>query len=69
MIIAVGNSNHKNFIKILEKFVEHENSLIRGSAIWSLSQLLNKNELINLKKKLLKKEKNFYVLYELGMIN
>ena len=59
VIIAVGNSNHKNFIKILEKFVEHENSLIRGSAIWSLSQLLNKNELINLKKKLLKKEKEF----------
>lgn len=69
LIISVGNSQNKEFVSILEKFLQHHNSIIRGTAIWSLSQLLSQSEIKDVKKKMLKKEKNEYVLFELNIIS
>ncbi len=65
IIIACGNSNDKKLIKYLYKYIDHESSLIRGSCLWSLFQLESEKELKKVKKLILKKEKNNYVLNEL----
>ncbi|MBD23121.1 MAG: tRNA epoxyqueuosine(34) reductase QueG [Alphaproteobacteria bacterium] len=65
VIIATGNSNSSIFKKKLEKLLKHESPIIRGSTIWSLGKLSSKNKI----KKLLKNEKNKYVLYELNSLS
>ena len=46
IIIASGNSNDKKLTKYLYKYLYHENSIIRGSCIWSLFELENKCRLL-----------------------
>ena len=69
VIISAGNSGNKNLEKKLTYFTNHKEPLIRGSAVWSLGQLLSKNDVKTLKKSLLKSEKNSYVLFELNRFN
>ena len=69
VIISIGNSNEKKFIVSLMKFIHYESPIIRGATVWTLGQLMPRKKLIKLKNKLLKKEKNSYVLFELNMIN
>ena len=64
VLIAVGNSKKKKFIGQVKNFLSNDNSLIRGTAIWSLSQLVEKDEMKNLKDKYIKTETNKYVIYE-----
>ena len=64
ILIAVGNSKKKKFIGQVKNFLSNDNSLIRGTAIWSLSQLVEKDEMKNLKDKYIKTETNKYVIYE-----
>ena len=59
----------KKFIVSLMKFIHYESPIIRGATVWTLGQLMPRKRLIKLKNKLLKKEKNSYVLFELNMIN
>lgn len=68
LIIATGNSQNKNLIKYLHIHLNNESSLIRGTCIWSLFQLINKREKRELREKILKTETNKYVLFELGML-
>ncbi len=68
IIIATGNSENKNLVNYLFQHLENENSIIRGSCVWSLSQLLDKKSKNQLKDVLFLKEKNQYVLYELNLI-
>ncbi|MEE2695378.1 MAG: tRNA epoxyqueuosine(34) reductase QueG [Pseudomonadota bacterium] len=69
IIIATGNSKNKNIENDLYKYLYHENPIIRASCIWSLNQILDKKRIEKIKKEVLKKEKNRYVLFELSMIN
>ena len=67
VLIASGNSKDKNLIKAIYYHLDNCNPIIRGSCIWSLSQLLNNKEIRLLRNKL-KNEKNKYVLFELDML-
>ncbi len=67
IIIATGNSKNRNLIKYLKKHLENQCSIIRGTCIWALFQLINNKEKKEIKYKILKYEKNSYVLYELNM--
>ena len=58
----------KKLTKYLYKYLYHENSIIRGSCIWSLFELENKIKYKKIKEDILKKEKNNYVLYELNSL-
>ena len=64
LLIVAGNSQKKNLIKYIKIFLSNHEAIIRGTAIWSLSQLLKTNEMNNLKKKYLGSENNRYVIYE-----
>lgn len=68
LIIATGNSKNRNLVKYLYIHLNNKDSLIRGTCVWSLFQLINKKEKIELKKRILQKETNEYVLFELGML-
>ncbi len=65
VIIATGNSNSLSFKKKLEKYLNHESPIIRGASTWSLGKFTSKNQI----KKLLKEEKNEYVLFELNSLS
>ena len=65
VIIASGNSNSKILKTKLEKLLSHDNPIIRGASIWSLGKLSSKNKI----KRLLKNEKNNYVLFELNSLS
>jgi epoxyqueuosine reductase len=67
VIIASGNSKNRNLSKKIYKFLYDNNPIIRGASIWSLFQLIEKNQKKKIKEKFLKKEKNKYVLYELNI--
>ena len=69
ILIATGNSKKSNLKKLVIKFLYNENPIIRGAAIWSLNQLINKKEFSNIKKELIHKEKNKYVKFEWEQIN
>ncbi len=68
VIIAAGNSSSTQVIPNIFKHLSNRNPIVRGSCIWTLSQLLDKEKLKKTKKDLLLKEKNKYVLYELNRI-
>ena len=65
VIISSGNSNSKILKTKLEKLLSHDNPIIRGASIWSLGKLSSKNKI----KKLLKNEKNNYILFELNSLS
>jgi epoxyqueuosine reductase len=44
VLIAIGNSNHRAFAPDAERLLNDENPLVRGAAIWALSQLLEREE-------------------------
>ncbi len=69
VIIASGNSENKNLIKYIYKHINNKSSLVRGSCVWALFQLVDERNKIRLKNIIIKDEKNKYVLYELGMVS
>ena len=67
VIICVGNSEDQNLKEDLIKYAYHPEPIIRGASIWSLGQILSKNDFKILKKKLFKTENNSYVIFELNI--
>ena len=56
-IIAAGNSNDKNLIEYVKKFLVSKNDVLRGISIWSLRQLMLKKDFDILKNIYFTKEK------------
>ncbi len=67
VLIASGNSECKNLIPIIKKYLIHKNPIIRGAAVWAYGQLEKKKLMLLSEMKL--KEKNKYVLFELNTLN
>ena len=66
--IAAGNSKNKELIPTLVNLLLKDQSfLVRGSAVWAIQQLDNKNNLKDIKKRHVSFEKNNNVLAEWGM--
>ena len=65
----MGNSGNQSLIDNLINYLYHAEPIIRGASVWSLGQLLSRNDFKVLKKKLLKTEFNSYVIFELNIIN
>ena len=68
ILIASANSENKELLKYIIPFLNDIEPIVRGAAVWSISQLEEKQLLLKLKNKLMQKEKNSYVLYELSNI-
>ena len=64
VIIASGNSQNKDLVAYLIKFLDSKYPILRGATIWSLRQLIAIKDFNNLKKKFILKEKNSYVKFE-----
>ncbi len=56
-LIAAGNSNDKCLIILIKKFLDCEDDVLRGSAIWALQQLMREDDFANLKQIYYSKEK------------
>ena len=54
----------KNLIRYVIRFLKNESPILRGTAIWSMGQLLEKEQMKIIKKKYILNENNRYVLYE-----
>ena len=65
VIISSGNSHSKFLAQKLKKYLSHPDAVIRGAAVWSISQFSPKCNI----EKLLKNERNKYVLYELNTLD
>ena len=68
VLISSGNSSSYELVKKISPFLKSDSPLIRGTAIWTLGQLLSNAERVKLKKKFLEKEKNNYVIHELKLL-
>ncbi len=44
VLIAIGNSNDKGFAVEAERLLDDESPLVRGAAVWALSQLMGREE-------------------------
>ena len=44
MLIAIGNSNDAALAEVAERLLEDESPLVRGAAVWALSQLIGREE-------------------------
>ena len=64
VLIAAGNSKKKNLIRYVLRFLKNESPIVRGTAIWSIGQLMEKEQMKIIKKKYILNENNRYVLYE-----
>lgn len=64
VLIAAGNSGDASFIETIMPHLDAEDSVIRGTAIWALSQLLNRDDFLTLAEKGQKQEKDQAVLLE-----
>ena len=64
VLIAAGNSGDASFIEMIMPHLDAEDSVIRGTAIWALSQLLNRDDFLTLAEKGQKQEKDQAVLLE-----
>ncbi|NBR38875.1 MAG: tRNA epoxyqueuosine(34) reductase QueG, partial [Alphaproteobacteria bacterium] len=64
VLIAAGNSRDASFIEPIMPHLDAEDSVIRGTAIWALSQLLNRDDFLTLAEKGQKQEKDQAVLLE-----
>lgn len=69
VIICAGNSGDQDFKDKLINFAYHTEPIIRGASVWSLGQILSKNDFKILKTNLLKNENNPYVIFELNTIS
>ena len=65
VIISSGNSRSFFLVQKLKEYLSHPDAIIRGAAVWSISQFSPKSKI----EKLLKNEKNKYVLYELNSLD
>ena len=68
VLIACGNSKHQGLKKNIYAYLKNPDPIIRGASVWSLGQLLDKNDKKILKNTLKNTEKNKYVLYELNLL-
>ena len=50
VIIATGNSQNKNLVAYLIKFLDSEYPILRGASVWSLRQLITVKDFNYLKK-------------------
>ena len=57
VIIATGNSQNKNLVAYLIKFLDSEYPILRGAGVWSLRQLITVKDFNYLKKKFVSEEK------------
>ena len=64
VLIAAGNSRDASFIEPIMPHLDAEDSVIRGTTIWALSQLLNRDDFLTLAEKGQKQEKDQAVLLE-----
>jgi len=44
VLIAIGNSNDAALAEVAERLLEDESPLVRGAAVWALSQLIGREE-------------------------
>jgi epoxyqueuosine reductase len=44
VLIAIGNSNDRDFVNEAERLLDDESPLVRGAAVWALSQLTGREE-------------------------
>jgi epoxyqueuosine reductase len=44
VLIAIGNSNDKGLAAAAERLTDDENPMVRGAAVWALSQLIGREE-------------------------
>ena len=65
VIIASGNSKSPKLTVFIQSQLNNPSPIIRGASIWALGQLLTKTEKKKMKKELLAKERNEYVIFEL----
>ncbi len=64
VLIAVGNSKEKKYKKDIEVLLEDESSTVRAMAVWSLKQLIDKDNIEHYKRKYFALEKNKNVKQE-----
>ena len=67
ILIASGNSKNKALIPKIKKYLNHDEAIVRGAAVWSFSKL-EKDKKNNVLKNIKKREKNQYVLFELNSV-
>ena len=65
VIIAAGNSKSLELIKYIQIQLNNPSPIIRGASVWALGQLLPEKEKNQMKRELLSKELNEYVVFEL----
>ena len=44
MLIAIGNSDDAALVEVAERLLDDESPLVRGAAVWALSQLIDREE-------------------------
>ena len=64
VLIAIGNSEDKNFLPKLEAFFQNEEPLLRAMAVWSYQQLAPPSEFNKMRQKYIPLEKHEEVLAE-----
>jgi epoxyqueuosine reductase len=58
VLIAIGNSNDRGLANEAERLLDDESPLVRGAAVWALSQLLGREEFATLAVKAMGAETN-----------
>ena len=64
VLIAVGNSKNKKYLKDVILLLEDESFIVRGMAVWSLKQLIGYRKIEDYKNKFFSKENNMHVKQE-----
>ena len=64
VLIAVGNSKNKKYLKDVILLLEDESFIVRGMAVWSLKQLIGYQKIEDYKNKFFSKENNMHVKQE-----
>ena len=63
-LIAAGNSSNSSLVPSIKKFLNSDNEILRGSAIWALKQLIPSGDFARLKDEYCISEKNLNVRKE-----
>ena len=66
VLIAAGNSGSQQISIKVKKFLRHESSIIRASAIWALKKIISKKEFQKLRKIYILEENDPLVVSEWG---
>lgn len=56
ILIAAGNSGNVNYISMIEDYIQSENEVIKGAAIWALGQIMPEDDLARRRDAALKAE-------------